>query len=300
MAISRIGSQRDVLGESPIWSTVEQALYWVDIRRPALRRLAEASGAVETREMPAMVGAIAFTATPGRLVVALAERVVLYDWDTGATQIVAELPQPIPGHRFNDGRCDRAGRFWVGTMHNLTRAPEGTLYRLDPSGLTPVLGGIAIPNSLAWSPDGRVMYFADSLRYAIDRYDYADGVPGPARQFARTPPPRFPDGATVDSESCLWSAEFNGGCLVRYTPDGAVDRIVRMPVDRPTACTFGGPALDRLYVTTTSQNMDEAALAATPLAGALLAFEPGVCGLPEPVCRVPGSDVAPAPPNPQT
>ncbi|MDQ2802841.1 MAG: SMP-30/gluconolactonase/LRE family protein, partial [Pseudomonadota bacterium] len=251
-AVRRIGTQRDVLGESPIWSTAEQALYWVDIRHPALRRLDDATGAVETREMPAMVGAIAFAAIPRHLVVALAERIVLYDWETGRLATVAELPQPIPGHRFNDGRCDRAGRFWVGTMHNITRAAEGTLFRLDPAGLTPILSGVSIPNSLAWSPDGRVMYFADSLRHAIARYHYdpESGTLGPASLLVATAPPGFPDGSTVDAEGCLWNAEFNGGRVVRYTPNGAVDRVIPMPVDRPTACAFGGPGLERLYITT--------------------------------------------------
>ena len=287
-AIRRIGTQRDLLGESPIWSTAEQALYWVDIRRPALRRLDEATGTVETHDMPAMVGAIALATLPWHLVVALAERVALYDWRTGAMETVAELPRPIPGHRFNDGRCDRAGRFWVGTMHNITRAAEGTLFRLDPTGLTPILSGVAIPNSLAWSPDGQVMYFADSLHHAINRYEYdlESGTPGPASLLATTVPPGFPDGSTVDAEGFLWNAEFNAARVVRYSPDGAVDRVIRMPVDRPTACAFGGPNLDRLYITTTSQDMDEDTLAAAPLAGALLAIDPGVRGLPEPVCTV--------------
>jgi len=285
-AVRRIGKQRDVLGESPIWSVAEQALYWVDIRRPALRRVDEVTGVVETRDMPAMVGAIALTATPRRLVVALAERITLYDWRTGAMETVAELPRPFPGHRFNDGRCDRQGRFWVSTMHNVTRAPEGTLFRLDPAGLTPVLDGLSIPNSLAWSPDGRVMYFADSARHAIDRHDYdpESGTPGPASALMTTDPPGFPDGSTVDAEGFLWNAEFNAARVVRYSPRGEMDRVVNLPVDRPTACAFGGPYLKRLYITTTSQDMDDRALAAQPLAGALLTIDAGVPGLPEPVC----------------
>jgi sugar lactone lactonase YvrE len=169
-------------------------------------------------------------------------------------------------------------------MHNVTRAPEGTLYRLDRRGLRPVLAGICIPNSLAWSPDGRTMYFADSLRHAIFQYDYdpADATMGPERTFIQTDPPGFPDGSTVDVEGFLWNAEFNAGRVVRYAPDGRIDRVVPMPVDRPTSCAFGGRGLATLFVTTTCQGMNEAELAAQPLAGALLAFEPGVPGLPEP------------------
>lgn len=287
-AVRRIGKQRDLLGKGPIWSVAEQALYWVDIRRPALRRVDEVTGVVETRDMPAMVGAIALTATPRRLVVALAERIVLYDWRTRAMDTVAELPRRIPGHRFNDGRCDRQGRFWVGTMHDVTRAAEGTLFRLDPAGLAPILDDIAMPNSLAWSPDGRVMYFADSARHAIHRHDYApeSGTPGPASVLVTTDPPGFPDGSTVDADGFVWNAEFDAARVVRYSPRGKVNRVVNLPVNRPTACAFGGPYLQRLYITTASQDMDERALAAEPLAGALLTIDAGVRGLPEPVCAV--------------
>jgi sugar lactone lactonase YvrE len=282
--LRRIGAQADILGESPVWQEAEGALYWVDIRRPALRRLDHATGAVETRELPSLVGSIGL-AGAGRLLVALGAEVVLYDWASGATEIVATLPARIDGHRFNDGRCDRQGRFWVGTMHNLTRAPEGVLYRLDPArGLVAALGEVRIPNSLAWSPDGRVMYFADSLLHAIFAHDYdpAEGRMGPRRAFATTPPPGFPDGSTVDEDGCLWNAEFNAARVVRYAPDGSVDRVIPMPVRRPTACAFGGPGLRTLFVTTTSQTMTAAEMAAEPLAGALLALDAGVRGLPEP------------------
>jgi len=294
LTVTRIGSQRDILGESPLWDEEEQALYWVDIRRPALRQLDHASGQIETRAMPGVVGSIAL-AGQGRLLVALAEQVALYGWAQDRLETVATLPDRIPGHRFNDGRCDRQGRFWVGTMHNLTRAPEGALYRLEPGGtLAPVLRGLCIPNSLAWSPDGRTLYFADSLHHAISRYDYdpATGAIGPAQPFVRTTKPGFPDGSTVDADGFLWNAEFNGGRVVRYAPDGRVDRVIAVPVPRPTSCAFGGSGLDTLFVTTTSQGMGSAELDAQPLAGALLALEVGVRGLVEP--RWAGAGLQPA------
>lgn len=280
----RIGDQRDILGECPLWDEREQALWWIDIRRPAIRRLDVASGRIDTWAMPELIGSIAF-ADDGRLVVAMGDGVSLFDRTTGSLELLARLPVRIDGHRFNDGRCDRQGRFWVGTMHNLTRAPEGVLYRLEGRGeLAPVLSGICIPNSLAWSPDGRTMYFADSLRYAIDAYDFdpAEGRMDGRRVFATTQPPGFPDGGTVDAEGFLWSAQFNAARVVRHAPDGRIDRVIELPVQRPTACVFGGPGLDVLYITTTSQNMTPEALDAEPLAGALLALEPGVRGLPEP------------------
>jgi sugar lactone lactonase YvrE len=175
-------------------------------------------------------------------------------------------------------------------MHNLTRAPEGVLFCLEGRSLRAVRGGICIPNSLAFSPDGGTMYFADSLRYALFAYDYdgASGTPGPERVIATTTPPAFPDGSTVDAQGFLWNAEFNGGRLVRYASDGRIDRVVPLPVTRPTCCAFGGPDLDVLYVTTTSQHMTPEQIEAEPLTGALLALDVGVRGLPEPLFALAG------------
>jgi len=286
--LRRIGAQRDILGESPVWAVDEQALYWVDIRQPALRRLDGATAAVETRAMPDLVGAVAL-AGGGRLLVAYGGEVALFDWASGRFETVARLADRPPGHRFNDGRCDRQGRFWVGTMHNATRSPEGTLFRLDAAGLAPVRRGVCIPNSLGWSPDGRTMYFADSQNFAIEAhaYDPDTGTMGQGRKIVRTVEPGFPDGSTIDTAGYLWNAEFNAGRLVRYAPDGGLDRIVPVPVARPTSCGFGGPDLSTLYVTTTCQGMNEAEMRDNPLAGALLAFEPGVPGLPEPIWSAP-------------
>ena len=282
--LARVGEQTDILGESPLWNEIEQALYWVDIRRPALRRLDYASGQVDTWTMPDLVGSIALC-DDGRLLVALPERVAAFDPGTGTMSTVATPPTTIPGHRFNDGRCDRQGRFWVGTMHNITRAPEGVLYRLDPDGrMTAKHAGICIPNSLAWSPDGRTMYFADSLRYTIFAHDFdpENGEMSGERVFATSRKPAFADGSTVDAEGYLWNAEFNGWRVVRYAPDGRIDRVIEVPTHRPTCCAFGGPNLDVLYITTASQQMSAEELAQQPLAGSLLAIATGVCGLPEP------------------
>lgn len=210
---------------------------------------------------------------------------MLFDTGRGRFETLARLPQRIAGHCFNHGRCDRQGRFFVGTMHNLSRAPEGALYRLQGSGpLVPVLHGLCIPNSLWWSPDGTTMYFADSLRHLIEAYacDTASGRLGPRRAFARTEPPGFPGGATVDAEGFVWSRQFKASQGVRHAPDGRIDRVIPIPVDKPTALAFGGAKLDRLYITTASQQMSPEELAAQPLAGALLVIDPGVRGLPEP------------------
>jgi sugar lactone lactonase YvrE len=288
----RVGEQTDILGESPLWDEGEQALYWVDIRRPAIRRLDRASGRIETWNMPDLVGSIALC-TDGRLLAALPDKIVLFDPSTKRLDPFAVAPERIPGHRFNDGRCDCRGRFWVGTMHNVTRAPEGALYRVDQSGrFTAMHSGIHIPNSLAWSPDGGTMYFADSLLHTIFAYDFnsESGEMRGGRVFAKTRPPAFPDGSAVDTEGFLWNAEFNGARVVRYAPDGRIDRVIEVPTKRPTCCAFGGPDLRTLYITTASQQMSAEELAKEPLAGALLSVEVDVRGLVEPrfaPCTIP-------------
>lgn len=282
--LQRIGTQRDVLGECPLWDGRAQCLWWIDIRAPALRCFDSAHNTVNSWPMPDMLGSIALTDDSHRLLLALRSRLALFDPTSGVFETLAEPHFADPNLRFNDGRCDARGRFWVGSMNNITRGPEGCLYRYDHKhGLVEEARGICIPNSLAFSPDGRTMYFADSLRHTIYAYGYdpATGTMGEARVFAVSEPPAFPDGSAVDAEGFVWNAEFNGGRLLRRSPDGRLDRVVNLPVRRPTCCAFGGPDLDILYITTTSQNMSEAERAAEPLAGALLAIDVGVRGLPE-------------------
>lgn len=289
VTLRRVGTQRDVLGECPLWDEVLQCLWWVDIRAPALRRLDPATDTVRTWPLPETVGSIALTTQPERLLLALSSRLALFTPATGAFETLAEPGFDDPELRFNDGRVDAAGRFWVGSMHNISRGPVGRLYRFTPAdGLQEVDRGICIPNSLAFSPDGRTMYFADSLQHRIDAwaYDPASGRRGAARALAHSTPPAFPDGSCVDAQGGLWNAEFHGGRLLRHRPDGRVDRVLPLPVQRPTCCAFGGPGLRTLYITTTSQRMSEAELQAEPLAGALLAVDTaelaGATGLPEP------------------
>ncbi len=282
--LQRVGTQTDILGECPLWDDNTQCLYWVDIRRPAIRRFSHATGQIDTWPMPDLVGSIALV-DDGRLLVALPNQIALFNPASAALDaFVPNLPLP-EGHRFNDGRCDARGRFWVGSMHNITRAPEGTLFCLEGAGpLKAVRHGVCIPNSLAFSPAGDTLYFADSLLYRIYAHPYSleTGHMGEAHVFAESSPPAFPDGSAVDAEGFVWNAEFNGSRLVRLAPDGSVDREIALPVDRPTCCAFGGPELDILFITSTSQNMSEAERQAQPMAGALMAFRPGVRGLPEP------------------
>jgi sugar lactone lactonase YvrE len=281
MKIDVVYHGSDILGECPIWCSKSNSLYWIDSRAPALRRFVEADGSVESWALPEVVGSFCLRKAGGFLV-ALTTCLGFFEPASGQFTAVAALEPPEKGLRYNDGKCDRRGRFWVGSKPP-THTPDGTLFRFDPDATFASFdSGITIPNSLAFSPDDRTMYFADSypgLIYAYD-YDIESGRPRNKRVFARST--NKPDGATVDSEGCLWSADYDGWRIIRYAPDGRVDRIVSLPVQRPTSCAFGGSKLDRLYVTTANQKLSAAELAQQPLAGALLSIDVGVKGVPEP------------------
>lgn len=282
-AVECVVECRNELGETPVWCELSQSLYWIDIREPAIYRTRD--GLTTTYRMPDLIGSFALREAGG-MIVTLKNGFHTFDPATGDIALLSDPEPDRPDHRFNEGRCDRRGRFWAGTMNDVARTPTGSLYRLDLD-LTVkcVLTNITIPNSLAWSPDGGTMYFADSGRQRILAYEFdADaGCVGPARLFvdARDHPGR-PDGSAVDIDGCLWNAEVGGARIVRYTPQGAIERIVALPVSRATACAFGGPDLSTLFITTSRQRLSGEDLAKEPLAGAVLAVHTETQGVPEP------------------
>ena len=219
--LRRIGDTTDIVGEGPVWCPVEQALYWVDILAPAVRRWDATTGKTTSWTMPEPVGSLALG--DAGILVALKTALSLFDPKTGAFKPIAPPHSDDPDMRCNDGKCDRQGRFWVGTMAMAKRAPTGRLYRMDArNGWQAVLDGIDIPNSLCWSPDGRTMYFADSVLHTLWAfpYDPATGAIGERRVFLRTDPSEVPDGGTVDADGFVWSARFGGSRVVRHSPDG--------------------------------------------------------------------------------
>jgi sugar lactone lactonase YvrE len=283
MQVRRIGDTIDILGEGPVWDVQEQAFYWLDIRGCLVRRYDWSSGRTQSWTLPEMVGSLAIRERGG-LLLAMRSSISFFDPATGALERVAAPEAGRENMRFNDGKCDRQGRFWSGTMNDLVREPSGTLYRLDPQrGCVAQFNGLRTPNSLAWSPDGRIMYFADSRSQVIHAYPYepATGELGAPRVFHTVEPPAIPDGATVDAEGFVWSALYGGSRVVRIAPDGRVDRTIELPVEQPTSCQFAGPDLDVLFITTARQRLTQEQLAQQPLAGALLAADVGVRGLPE-------------------
>jgi L-arabinonolactonase len=280
-----VANTQDVLGEVPRWHPSERALYWIDAFKPAIHRLHPASGALESWTPPEKLGSFAPRAGGGLLI---AGRGGLAHYDP-ASATLDRIVDPEAGgavNILNDGRCDRRGRFWVGSMSKTMQRASGRLYRLERGHLDAVDDGIWVANGVCWSPDDRRMYLADSHVKTIFVYDFdlAAGMIGPRRVFATMQDRRgVPDGSSVDAEGCIWNAVFDGGCVVRYAPDGRIRSTVQLPVSRPTACTFGGADLATLYVTTARFRLAPDKLAAEAHAGGLLALDVGVKGLPEPL-----------------
>jgi L-arabinonolactonase len=274
-----------LLGESPVWCQIDKVLYWVDIKQPAVHRFNPATGSSETWPMAEDVGCLALRKLGGGIV-ALRSGFAYFDFCTGGVRRLASPLQGQPDMRFNDGRCDRRGRFWAGTLHEKRHRGTAGLYRFDPDGrCTQIFGGVTVSNGIAWSPDSLTMYFADSWARTIFSFDFDldSGTPHNERIFAELPHGSgVPDGATVDAEGFLWSANFDGGRITRYAPNGTVDRVIWMPVQRPTSCVFGGEDFGILYVTSASLNLTDRQRMEAPLAGGIFAVDPGVKGLPEP------------------
>lgn len=277
-----VADVKAVLGEGPVWVEREQALYWVDIKGYRIFRLSEA-GEVESWETPFRVGSLA-PRSDGAFIGGTERGLALIDPEQGRFEVVADPEPDRPDNRFNDGKVDRSGRFWAGTMDDTEKASSGALYRVDP-GLewARVDDGYKVTNGPAFSRDGRIMYHSDSARQIIYAFDLDEsGGASNRRVFARFEEgDGYPDGMTVDAEDCLWAAFWDGWCIRRFSPSGDCIQVIRMPVQRPTSCAFGGPSLDRLYITSASIGLDPAARKAQPQAGGLFLVSPGVEGIAE-------------------
>lgn len=281
--VTCVVDSRNRLGEGPVWDVGEQALYWVDIEGKLLQRYRPTTGRVDRWEMPERIASLALRAQGG-LIVAFASGIAFYDLDSGAIDWIARREADKPGNRFNEGKCDRRGRFWAGTMDDGLSAHTAALYRLDPDlSLHKVFGEVGISNCFNWSLANDRFYFADTLDkriYAFD-YDHATGTVANRRLFAAIEGAN-PDGGTIDAEGCLWNAEWDGWRIVRYAPDGSIDRTVELPVQKPTSCMFGGPDLATLYVTSAVWDLTPEQLVDQPHAGGLFAVDVGLRGIPEP------------------
>jgi len=275
-----------ILGEGPTWDAARGALYWVDIKRPAVFRYEPTVGQTGHWPMPRDIGCVVQSRSPDRLVFADSDGFGFLDLNGGEIIRITDPEADLPSSRFNDGKVDRTGRLWAGSMDNKCSGPVGSLYRLTPDGVACRMAtGFICSNGLGWSPDNRTMYFTDSMVRTIWAYEFDldNGDLGERRVFAQlSDTDGVPDGLVVDSEGFVWSAIWDGWRIIRYSPEGVIEREIRMPVQRPSSCMFGGPDLKTLYITSACVELGWKSLSNGPLAGALFAMDCEVTGLPEP------------------
>lgn len=276
------------LGEGPVWDVEEQALFWVDIKAHAIYRLEPSGGDIRRWTLPGQVGCVALDAR-GDFIAALQHGIAHVERATGSCTVLVDPEPERPHNRFNDGKVDPMGRFWAGTLpDNEIWEPVGNLYVFDADGgWARRVSGVQCSNGIGWSPEGRTMYFTDSMIGVIWAFDFDlnEGALSRRRVFAQWPTAEgVPDGLAVDADGHVWSAVWDGWSIRRYAPSGQLVETVRLPVQRPTSCAFGGPGLDVLYVTSASIGLSDG----NPLNGCVLAFEPRVKGLSPPRCKIDG------------
>ena len=288
-----------LLGEGPFWRTDEQALWYCDIPKRRLHRFVPATGTSSHWDFHADIGSAAPCADR-TFVLALRDGIWHFDPTTDRRTLLAAAPYDVTDHRFNDGKCDLAGRFWVGSMDEPRRPSSAALYCFEHGRLEPRQDGITISNGLAWSPDARTMYWSDTTAHTIWAFDFdlATGTMQGRRVFARFALKQGdrlegyggrPDGAAVDAEGCYWVAMYEGGRVLRLSSTGELLREVRVPALCPTMPCFGGAALKTVYVTSASIHRGADELARLPHSGCVFAFDVDVPGLPVALAMAPGS-----------
>jgi sugar lactone lactonase YvrE len=269
------------LGEGPCWNADEQQLYAVDIYNHRVHQFKPTTGEHRIFDVGEVVGCLA-PAGANRLIMALRCCLAYLDTRDGNVTRIAEISHTHPDTRFNDGKCDAAGRFWFGSVSAQEKA--ACLYHYDPNGTLHVMEtGLTISNGLGWSPDNRTFYLTDSCRRTIYAYDFDldTGNLSDRRALIDLTAESFePDGLTIDQEGCIWSAMWNGWCIIRFDPSGQEMMRLEMPVQRPTCCTFGNSDLQTLYVTSASIGLTQAEIQASFYSGDLYSVQTDVAGLP--------------------
>ena len=294
--IECVAPVQSILGEGPIWNAEEEALYWIDAWQPLILRFRPADARVDTWRLPEPlnyqpIGSLVFRERGG-LVVAMKSGFHFLDLRTGEWELVADPERdrpPVPKtNRLSDGKCDRRGRYWCGSTNSNLKDPSGSLYRLDPDRTcTKMAEGTIVSNGIAWSPDDRTMYYADSRALTVWAYDFdlESGTLSNRRAFVSTKSlAGRVDGATVDAEGNYWAALIGMGSIGCFSPDGLLQRTISLPVKNPAMCTFGGSKLDELYVVSSTRFTPDPLRRSQPLAGGLFRITGlGVRGLPEPL-----------------
>ena len=280
--VTCVADVQAVLGEGPVWDARDEAVYWVDIVQGLIFRWSEAEGA-RTFDLGDKVCSL-MPRSAGGFVGGSHDGFVFVDPEAGTVALI-DAPEPELGdNRFNDGKTDREGRFWAGTMDRREREASGSLYRLDADlRWSRIDGGYRVTNGPAFSLDGRTLYHNDSALQTVYAFDLAeDGAASNRRVFARFGQGEgYPDGMTVDAEGCLWIAFWDGWCLRRLSPGGEVIGELEVPVQRPTSCAFGGPDLDRLFISSARRDLSDEQRTMQPSAGGLFMTVPGVRGVAE-------------------
>lgn len=261
------------LGEGPLWHSDQGLLYWVDIENETFHTFSLDTGTQKSYSIGQPIGCLAFR-KQGGLVMGLRDGLAFWDYENSEIEIINNPEAARSRARFNDGKVDPGGRFWAGT---LGEDDQSSLYRLDPDRSIHIMEtGIQISNGLGWSPDQKTMYYTDSPRRKIYNYDYdlISGAITNPRDFVIVPEKDgFPDGLAVDCEGFVWSAHWDGWRISRYDPEGKIERVVYLPVQRPTSCTFGGPDLEKLFITSAWTGLTKNELEEQPLAGDLFLLE---------------------------
>ena len=271
------------LGEGPVWHEEEGALYWVDIDQPAVLRFDAATGETEVFTMPERIGSIAIRKNGG-WIAAMQSGFAHIDLAPLRVTPLVDPESSLPGNRFNDGKCDPAGRFWAGTMDFNGAADRGALYCLDVDhSVTQKVAPVTISNGLVWTADSKIMYYIDTAANTVRAFDYAvdTGAISGERVVVTNEGAGGFDGMSIDEDGMLWVAVFGGWGVRRYDPGtGKLLRDLRLPMSNVTSCAFGGDQLDELYVTSAVHGMDESARREQPLAGSIFTSDPGVRGVP--------------------
>ncbi|HZT22999.1 MAG TPA: SMP-30/gluconolactonase/LRE family protein [Verrucomicrobiae bacterium] len=276
---------RATLGECPVWDARREKLYWVDILERKLHEFDVSTGRDRAFNTGQFIGSLAIR-KKGGLVLGLHHGFGFFNLRTQKIQPICEPEALRPDNRFNDGKCDPAGRFWAGSMDCDARPRQGSLFCLDTNhNVRRVLRNLSIPNGITWSQDGEIMFFIDSAFPIVWAFDYD---PASGRISRRRPVIRIssregvPDGMTIDAEGMLWVALWGGGCITQWNPkNGNLLRKIPLPVSLVSSCTFGGPGLRDLYVTSARMSLKPSALSREPLAGGIFRLQPGVSGIPD-------------------
>jgi sugar lactone lactonase YvrE len=270
-----------LLGESPVWSPLDQSIYFIDIKKLSINRFCIADGLFESIPTPSEIGCIVLK-QGGGIVAAMQSGLAFVDFTVKEYSFFCNIDGDIPTNRPNDGKCDGAGRLWIASMDNNEVSSSGRLWRISSTTVPKIVdSNFVVGNGVDWSPDSKTMYFTDSVNRTIYAYDFdlENGTICNKQVFAIIPESDgFPDGLIVDSQGFIWSAHWDGWRVTRYAPSGSIDRVINLPVPRPTSLAFGGANLSSLFITSASYGLTSAELMNAPLSGGLFIYNSTVSG----------------------